>query len=139
MGGSYRHLVRPIPKDRGQEPQKTIKAARLGKNYVQELRNIQEDGTSTVTSKSIKVGVSKTIQGSRGGAWLVDTAEHLTSMAIKADQAMQELTAHLYTDLASAQEEIQAGRKSDQCSQREPWGIFPITKMWKEATQKPWQ
>ena len=74
----------------------------MGKNYVQELRSTQEDGTFIVTSKSIKVGVSKTIRGSSGGAWLVDTAEHLAIMAIKADQAMQELTATLYTDLTSA-------------------------------------
>ena len=40
------------------------------------------------------------------------TAEHLASPATKADQARQELTAHLCTDLASAQEDIQAGRRS---------------------------
>ena len=106
------HPGRPTLTDRGQEPQKTIKAVSLGKHYVQELRNTQEAGTSTVTSKSTKVGVPKTIQGSHEGAWLEDTAEHLASLAIKADQARQELTAYLYMDLASAQEDIQAGRRS---------------------------
>ena len=60
----------------------------------------------TERKKSIKVGVSKTIQGSFEGAWLMDAAEHLASAATKADQAEQELTANLYTDLASAQDDI---------------------------------
>ena len=42
----------------------------------------------------------------------MDAAEHLASLATKADQAEQELTANLYTDLASAQDDIQAGRRS---------------------------
>ena len=42
----------------------------------------------------------------------MDTAEHLASLATKADQAEQELAADLYTDLASAQDDIQAGRRS---------------------------
>ena len=106
------HRSRPTPTDSSQEPQKFIKAVSLGKHFVQELRNTQEPGTSTVTCESIKVGVSKTIQGSLEGAWLMDAAEHLVSLATKADQAEQELTANLYTDLVSAQDDIQAGRRS---------------------------
>ena len=106
------HRSRPTPTDSGQEPQKLIKAVSLGKHFVQELRNTQEAGTSTVTCESIKVGVSKTIQGSVEGAWLMDAAEHLASLATKADQAEQELAANLYTDLVSAEDDIQAGRRS---------------------------
>ena len=69
----------------------------------------QEDGTFTVTCEGIKVGVSKTIQGSPEGAWLLDAANHVAILATKAKQAEQALAATLYTDLASAQEDIQAG------------------------------
>ena len=39
-------------------------------------------------------------------------ADHLASLGTKADQAEQELAANVYTDLASAQDDIQAGRRS---------------------------
>ena len=84
---------------------------RFGKHYDQELRKTQEDGFCTVTCESIKVGVSKTIQGSPEGAWLLDAADHVAILATKAKQAGQELAAALYTDLASAQEDIQVGRR----------------------------
>ena len=55
--------------------------------------------------------MSKTIQGLPEGAWLSDAADHVAILATKAKQAKQELAATLYTDLASAQEDIQAGRR----------------------------
>ena len=55
--------------------------------------------------------VSKTVQGSPEGAWFLDAAEHLASLATKAEQAEQELAALLSTALVSAQEDLQAGRK----------------------------
>ena len=42
----------------------------------------------------------------------MDAAEHLSSLATKTDQAEQELAANLHTDLVSAQDDIQAGRRS---------------------------
>ena len=54
----------------------------------------------------------------------MDTAEHLASLATKADQAEQELTANLYTDLASAQDDIQAGRRSGPMLARGTTGPF---------------
>ena len=91
--------------------QKTLKVDSSGKQHVQELRSTEEAGTSTVTYKGNKVGVTKTVQGSKEGAWLVDTTEHVVSLATKADQARQELTACMYTDFESAQEDIKAGRR----------------------------
>ena len=41
----------------------------------------------------------------------MDAADHVAILATKANQAEQELAATLYTDLASAQEDIQAGRR----------------------------
>ena len=101
----------PTPSDEGQELQKALKVDSLGKQHVQELRSTEEAGTSTVTYKRTKVGVTKTVQGSKEGAWLVDTTEHVASLATKADQARQERTARMYTDFESAQEDIKAGRR----------------------------
>ena len=101
----------PIPTDEGQVLQKTLKEDSSGKQYVQELRSTEEAGTSTVTYKGNKVGVTKTVQGSRDGAWLVDTTEHVVSRTTKADQARKALAARMYTDFDSAQEDIEAGRR----------------------------
>ena len=82
-----------------------------GKQHVQELRSTEEAGTSTVTYKGDKVGVTKTVQGFRDGAWLVDTTEHVVSLSIRADQARKALAACMYADFDSAQEDIEAGRR----------------------------
>ena len=85
------------------------------------------------------MGVSKTIQGSREGAWLMDAAEHLAGLATKADQAEQELAANLHTDLVSAQDDIQAGRRSGPMLATGPEDILPFTKLRKEAAPNGWQ
>ena len=91
------HARRPTPTDEDQVPHKQVKAASFGKQCDQDLRRTPEEGTFTVTCERTKVGVSKTVQGSPEGAWFLDAAEHLASLATKAEQAEQELAVTLST------------------------------------------
>ena len=111
MGKMDFHARRPTPTDEDQVPHKQIKAASFGKHCDQDLGRTQEEGFFTVICESTKVGVSKAVQGSPEGALFLDASEHLASLATKAEQAEQELAATLCTALASAQEDIQAGRR----------------------------
>ena len=65
----------------------------MGKKRSFALRKTKEDGIFTVTSEAAKVGVSKTIQGSVNGAWILDTLERTKKIVIQAELAEQELIA----------------------------------------------
>ena len=83
--------TKELPADDDQEPFKQIVATKLGKECSFNLRKTQDDGVFTVTAEATKVGVSKNLQGSVGGAWLIDTLERTLKMASQTELAETEL------------------------------------------------
>ena len=72
--------TKELPADDDQEPFKQIVATKLGKECSFNLRKTQDDGVFTVTAEATKRRVSKNIQGSVGGALLIDTLQRTLKM-----------------------------------------------------------
>ena len=82
----------------------------MGKECSFNLRKTHEEGTFTVTGEATKVGVSKNIQGSVGGAWLSVTLERTLKMAGQAELAEQELIACCKRAVNTSHEDLESGR-----------------------------
>jgi hypothetical protein len=102
----------PKPTADSANVQKTLKVVRLGKSHTQEMYNTDEEGTSIVTFQDDRVGITKTIQGCREGAWLEDTTGHMELLAVNVDQVSQEILASMYTNFENAQADVRSGRRS---------------------------
>jgi hypothetical protein len=102
----------PKPTADGAEVKQSLRVERLGKHHTQEMRNTTEEGTVIVTCQDNRVGISKTIQGCREGAWLEDTADHVEILAARVDQASQEMLANMYTNYDNAQDDVKTGRRA---------------------------
>ena len=83
---------RTFPDDDGQPDLKQIVVIIIGRKCIFVSRKTKEDGTFTVTCEATKESVSKTIQGSVNGAWILDTLERTKKTVNQAELAEQELT-----------------------------------------------
>ena len=96
--------------DDDQEPFKQSVATKLRKDCSFNLRKTQDEGVFTVTAEATKVGVSKNIQGSVRGAWLIDTLERTLKMVSQTERTEHELIACCKRAENTTQEDFEKGR-----------------------------
>ena len=101
---------RTPPDDHDQQTLKQIEATNMGRKCNFALRKTNEEGIFNVTGAETKVGVSKTIQGSMNGAWILDTLDRAKQIVSQAELAEQELIGCIKRAINATQEDLTNAR-----------------------------